>query len=126
MHNIHDSVENYLEAIVVLERSLGMVRSVDLANHLNISRASVSNAIKKMEADGQVTMGEGGALLLSEEGRRIGREIDERHQTVKGLLIHIGVSEENAENDACRIEHAISAETFDRIKELLKKAGKEK
>lgn len=126
MHNIHDSVENYLEAIVVLERSLGMVRSVDLANHLNISRASVSNAIKKMEADGQVTMGEGGALLLSEEGRRIGREIDDRHQTVKGLLIHIGVSEENAENDACRIEHAISAETFDRIKELLKKAGKEK
>lgn len=126
MHNIHDSVENYLEAIVVLERSLGMVRSVDLANHLNISRASVSNAIKKMEADGQVTMGEGGALLLSEEGRRIGREIDDRHQTVKGLLIHIGVSEENAENDACRIEHAISAETFDRIKEILKKAGKEK
>ncbi|MCI6156505.1 MAG: metal-dependent transcriptional regulator [Peptoniphilaceae bacterium] len=126
MHNIHDSVENYLEAIVVLERSLGMVRSVDLANHLNISRASVSNAIKKMEADGQVTMGEGGALLLSEEGRRIGREIDERHQTVKGLLIHIGVSEENAENDACRIEHAISAETFDRIKAVLKKAGKEK
>lgn len=112
MHNIHDSEENYLEAIVVLERDLGVVRSIDVANHLELSRASVSNAIKKLEQEGRVTMEEDGSLLLSSSGRAIGEEIDLRHRTLRDWFLHVGVSPEVAENDACKVEHAISAETF--------------
>lgn len=112
MHNIHDSEENYLEAIVVLERDLGVVRSIDVANHLELSRASVSNAIKKLEQEGRVTMEEDGSLLLSSSGRAIGEEIDLRHRTLKDWFLHMGVSPEVAENDACKVEHAISSETF--------------
>lgn len=112
MHNIHDSEENYLEAIVVLERDLGVVRSIDVANHLELSRASVSNAIKKLEQEGRVTMEEDGSLLLSSSGRAIGEEIDLRHRTLKDWFLHVGVSPEVAENDACKVEHAISSETF--------------
>lgn len=112
MHNIHDSEENYLEAIVVLERDLGVVRSIDVANHLELSRASVSNAIKKLEQEGRVTMEEDGSLLLTSSGRAIGEEIDLRHRTLKDWFLHVGVSPEVAENDACKVEHAISSETF--------------
>lgn len=112
MHNIHDSEENYLEAIVVLERDLGVVRSIDVANHLDLSRASVSNAIKKLEQEGRVTMEEDGSLLLSSSGRAIGEEIDLRHRTLRDWFLHVGISPEVAENDACKVEHAISAETF--------------
>lgn len=112
MHNIHDSEENYLEAIVVLAREVGVVRSIDVANHLDLSRASVSNAIKKLEQEGHVTMQEDGSLTLSSSGRAIGEEIDLRHRTLKDWFLHVGVSPEVAEDDACKVEHAISAETF--------------
>ena len=92
MHNIHDSEENYLEAIVVLERELGTVRSIDVANHLDLSRASVSNAMKKLEQEGKVEMLEDGSLILTKKGRDIGVDIDERHQTLKDWFLHIGVS----------------------------------
>lgn len=113
MHNIHDSEENYLEAIVVLERDLGVVRSIDVANHLELSRASVSNAMKKLEQEGRVTMEDDGSLQLSSSGRAIGEEIDLRHRTLRDWFLHVGVSPEVAEEDACKVEHAISAETFD-------------
>lgn len=112
MHNIHDSEENYLEAIVVLEREVGVVRSIDVANHLDLSRASVSNAMKKLEQEGHVTMEEDGSLTLSSSGRTIGEEIDLRHRTLKDWFLHVGVSPEVAEDDACKVEHAISSETF--------------
>lgn len=113
MHNIHDSEENYLEAIVVLERDLGVVRSIDVANHLELSRASVSNAMKKLEQEGRVTMEDDGSLQLSSSGRAIGEEIDLRHRTLRDWFLHVGVSHKVAEEDACKVEHAISAETFD-------------
>lgn len=116
MHNIHDAEENYLEAIVVLHRTQGEVRSIDLAHHLSLSRASVSNAIKKLEKEGHVIMQHDGILKLTPSGEAIGREIDDRHQTIKRWFLSLGISEENAENDACRIEHAISQETYDRVK----------
>lgn len=116
MHNIHDSEENYLEAIVVLERELGTVRSIDVANHLDLSRASVSNAMKKLEQEGKVEMLEDGSLILTKKGRDIGVDIDERHQTLKDWFLHIGVSPSTAEDDACKVEHAISKETFECLK----------
>ncbi|WP_288554385.1 metal-dependent transcriptional regulator [uncultured Levyella sp.] len=116
MHNIHDSEENYLEAIVVLERELGTVRSIDVANHLDLSRASVSNAMKKLEQEGKVEMLEDGSLILTKKGRDIGVDIDERHQTLKDWFLHIGVSPATAEDDACKVEHAISKETFECLK----------
>ncbi len=116
MHNIHDSEENYLEAIVVLERELGTVRSIDVANHLDLSRASVSNAMKKLEQEGKVEMLEDGSLILTKKGRDIGVDIDERHQTLKDWFLHIGVSLATAEDDACKVEHAISKETFECLK----------
>lgn len=116
MHNIHDSEENYLEAIVVLERELGTVRSIDVANHLDLSRASVSNAMKKLEQEGKVEMLEDGSLILTKKGRDIGVDIDERHQTLKNWFLHIGVSPATAEDDACKVEHAISKETFECLK----------
>lgn len=116
MHNIHDSEENYLEAIVVLERELGTVRSIDVANHLDLSRASVSNAMKKLEQEGKVEMLEDGSLILTKKGRDIGVDIDERHQTLKKWFLHIGVSPATAEDDACKVEHAISKETFECLK----------
>lgn len=125
MHNIHDSEENYLEAIVVLEREKGVVRSIDVANHLDLSRASVSNAVKKLEKDGHLRMEEDGSLILSQTGRAIGEEIDERHQVLKKWFIQIGVKPEVADDDACRVEHAISQETFERMKQSIKEEGAE-
>ena len=118
MHDLRDSSENYLEAIVVLKREKGHVRSIDIANHLELSRPSVSKAMKKIEELGHIVMESDGEIVLLESGERIGREIDERHQILYRLLVKLGVSEENAENDACKIEHALSQETFDRLKQV--------
>lgn len=124
MHQVYDSLENYLEAIYVLRMESDKVLSVDLAKDLDLSRASVSNAVKKMRDKGYVIMEKGGNLVLTEEGERIGKEINERHQTVKKILIHLGLDEELADHDACRIEHALSQETFDVIKKFLDKNTK--
>ncbi len=125
MHQVYDSLENYLEAIYVLHMESDKVLSIDLANDLDLSRASVSNAVKKMRDKGYVIMEKGGNLVLTEEGERIGREINERHQTVKKILIHIGVDKDLADHDACRIEHALSQETFEAIKKFLDKNSKD-
>ncbi len=117
MHNIHDADENYLEALVVLGRELGEVRSIDIANHLSLSRASVSNAIKKLEREGRVRMEPDGTLVLTESGAEIGEQIDLRHHFLNRFFQSIGVSAQQADDDACKAEHAISQETFDRLRE---------
>lgn len=119
MHDMRDSSENYLEAIFVLHKQTGHVRSIDIANHLDLSRPSVSKAMKKLEESGHIVMEADGEIVLTESGLRIGREIDDRHQTLLKLLIHIGVSEDIAEEDACKIEHALSKETFAALKAFL-------
>lgn len=121
MHQIFDSTENYLEAIVKLTQENGHIRSVDLANFFDISRASVSNAVKKMEEEDYLRMEEDGGLTLTPSGKALGESIYDRHLTLRTGLLALGVDKKTANEDACKIEHAISEETFALLKEYLKK-----
>ena len=107
-----ESMENYLETIYVLNQETGFVRSVDIATALGFSKPSVSNAIKKLKADDYVQMEEKGRIVLTEKGFAVAKQTYEKHCVISGLLMHIGVSEATALEDACRMEHCISEETF--------------
>lgn len=109
---IQESAENYLEAILVLREQLGNVRSIDVANKLNFSKPSVSYAMKQFRENGLVTMDENSYLHLTPEGEKIASRTYERHELLTQVLIKLGVSPETAEEDACRMEHVISEETF--------------
>ena len=109
--NIHESAENYLEAILALGEK-GPVRSIDVAQHLNFSKPSVSRAMSLLREGGFVVMDEGGFLTLTDDGLEIAQRIYERHLLLTKWLIHLGVDEKVAAEDACRIEHVISEETF--------------
>ena len=117
---LHESGENYLETILILEKRNGIARSVDVANELNFSKPSVSRAVSILKAAGLVEIGAINQLVLTEEGRKIAENIYERHCVIKNYLIQIGVSEKTASEDACRMEHVISEEAFEKIKALLK------
>lgn len=114
---LYESGEDYLEAILVLEERLGKVRSVDVANELGVSKPSVSVAMKKLRENGYLYDRPSGALLLTDKGRQAAEEIYDRHKLLTRWFESIGVSAEVAEEDACRIEHYISDETFARIKD---------
>ena len=108
-----ESLEDYLETLLVLEKS-GHIRCVDVARLMNVSKPSVNKAMNVLKEKGLVTQQVYGEIHLTDEGRSVAQEIYTRHQIVKGFLVHVlGVSEENAEEDACHIEHVISKETFD-------------
>ena len=109
---LQESGEMYLETIYVLNQETGFVRSVDIATALGFSKPSVSNAIKKLKADDYVQMEEKGRIVLTEKGLAVAEQTYEKHCVISGLLMHIGVSEEIALEDACRMEHCISEETF--------------
>jgi len=113
---IHESAENYLEAVLMLCEKNGSARSVEVAEFLNVSKPSVSVAMKNLRENGYIEMQYNGNLTLTEKGFEIARRMYERHTLIKEFLCKIGVSEENASEDACRIEHAISEETFDKLK----------
>ena len=113
---IYESAEDYLEAILSLQERHGMVRSIDIANELHFSKPSVSVAMKKLRENGYVNMDNDGLLTLTDSGLEIAKKMYERHLLISGWLKSLGVSEENAVNDACRIEHVISAETFEALK----------
>lgn len=113
---LHESGENYLETILMLENETGFVRSVDIAERLNFSKPSVSRAMSILKADGYITVEQGGRIVLTASGRKEAERIYERHVILTKYLISIGVDEEVAAKDACRMEHVISAETFDRMK----------
>ncbi len=115
---LHESPEDYLETILILSEENKSVRSVDIATHLGFSKPSVSVAMKKLKESGLISMDPYGKVTLSEEGRKVAEKVYERHQVISGWLISIGVSEETALNDACRIEHVLSDETFEKLKEL--------
>lgn len=121
---IKESAENYLEAILMIKQKKGNVRSVDIANHLNFTKPSVSVAMKNFREEGYITMESDGGINLTEKGRKIAEGVYERHKVIAEALIAIGVSEKNAYEDSCLIEHDISDETFEKIKEHLKKHGK--
>ena len=114
---LHKSGEDYLEAILVLEQKNGDVRSLDLAEHMSVSKPSISNAMKLLREGGFLTMDENKLIHLTELGREVAENIYERHVLLTKTLILIGVEPAVAEQDACRIEHDISRETFDRLKE---------
>ena len=118
---IHESAENYLETIYVLCRTKGMVRSIDIVNALHFSKPSVSVAMKNFRENGYVVMDSDGYITLTDAGREIAERIYERHEVLTEMLMQIGVSEETAKTDACRMEHHLSDETFERLKEHVEK-----
>ena len=123
---IQESAENYLETILILSqrKGNGMVRSIDIVNELEFTKPSVSVAMKRLRENGYVNMDDNNLLTLTESGLAIARSIYERHQVISGYLMSIGVSEETALKDACRIEHVLSEETFHKIKEIFYQSRK--
>ena len=121
---MQESPEDYLEAILVLSRELGNVRSIDVANYLEYSKPSVSVAMKRLRENGFVTLDEHGNLILTGSGLSIALKIYERHLVISQFLISIGVDEAIAKKDACRMEHVISDESFEKIKQLSHKIMK--
>ena len=114
---ITPSGEDYLETILVLQKKLGMVRSVDVARHMEVSKPSVCHAVATLRDGGFLTMDEDHFLHLTDVGREVAEKIYERHCFFTEQLIAAGVDPKTAEADACRIEHIISDESFDRLKE---------
>ena len=116
---LHASGEDYLEAILVLHKKMGMVRSVDVARHLDVSKPSVSHAVATLKDGGLLTMDEDYFLHLTDIGREVAEQIYEKHRFFTERLIAAGVDPETAERDACRIEHVISDESFQKLKKQL-------
>ena len=119
--NMSESNEMYLETIYCLSEEYEYVRAVDIATTLKITKASVSIALKRLEAAGYVFYNDAGTLELTAEGKKCAKKIFERHTVLTRYLKSIGVKEKTAEEDACRIEHYISDATFKAIKDQLKK-----
>ena len=119
---LHASGEDYLEAVLVLKQEKGMVRSVDLARHMGFSKPSISHAVGVLRDGGFLTMDADGFLHLTDIGREVAEKIYERHLFFTQQLIAAGVDRETAEQDACRIEHAISETSFEKLKEQAKQA----
>ena len=121
---IHASGEDYLEAILILQKQMGesAVRSVDLARHMGFSKPSISHAVGVLRDGGFLAMDTDGFLHLTEKGRKVAEKIYERHRFFTEQLIAAGVNEATAEQDACRIEHAISDTSFEKLKKKIGKA----
>lgn len=118
---IKESAENYLECILMLRAKNGSVRSIDVAHHMEFTKASVSVAMKNFRQEGYITVDADGEIFLTEKGREIAQRVYERHQVITEALITLGVSPETASADSCKIEHDISEETFTCIKKFLEK-----
>lgn len=118
-HKSEESVEDYLEAILILSKQKPQVRSIDVANELGYSKPSVSVAMKNLRQKGYVNVSEEGYLSLTSEGQKLASTVYERHSVISGWLIRLGVSPEIAVEDACRMEHDISEESFAAIKKYL-------
>ena len=115
--NIHESAEDYLEAILSLGEKRGSVRSIDIANELEVTKPSVSVAMKKLRENGYIEVGEDGMISLLPEGREIAERIYERHRLLTSFFVDLGVDAGTAAKDACKVEHDLSEETFQKIKE---------
>ena len=113
---IQESAENYLETILVLKERKGLVRSIDIANELEFSKPSVSIAMKNLRENGYIDVNAAGNILLLDKGREIAEKMYERHTLLSTCLQALGIAPETAAEDACRIEHVISAESFEAIK----------
>ena len=110
---LQESGEMYLETIYVLSQKMNIVRSIDVVEHMGYSKPSVSRAVGLLKQGGYLTVEDNGNLLLSEEGKQIAQKIYARHKLLTELLIRIGVNADTASEDACKMEHVISDETFE-------------
>ena len=113
---IHKSAEDYLETILNLQQKQGQVRSIDVSEYMGYSKPSISRAMGLLKSGGYILMDKDGYITLTQEGAEMAQKIYERHTILSGLLIRLGVSRETAAEDACRLEHAISDESFEAIK----------
>lgn len=119
--DLHESGEMYLETILMLKNKEQYVRSIDVANALNYSKPSVSRAIKLLKESDLITLDDKGYIEFTQKGQLIADSVYDRHQTLTQFFIKIGVSNKQAENDGCRIEHIISEETYQCIKQFMNK-----
>ena len=122
---INESAENYLETILILSNKLPVVRSVDVANELDFKKSSVSIAMKNLKSNGHITVTDAGFIYLTESGREIAEKVYERHRFISSWLISLGVPEDIATEDACKMEHIISNESYAAIKDYIKANTKE-
>ncbi|MGN0347818.1 MAG: metal-dependent transcriptional regulator [Lachnospiraceae bacterium] len=118
-HRADESLEDYLETILLLQKRIGQVRSIDIANEMNFSKPSVSVAMKNLREKRYITVTENGYITLTESGKQRAESVLERHTILSDWLIRIGVSEETALADACKVEHDLSDESFEAIKRAL-------
>ncbi len=116
---IHESAENYLEAILMIQLEKGSARSIDVAHKLEFSKPSVSRAVSLLRENGYITMEKDGLLELTDSGRAIAETIYERHVLLSRWLVSLGVPEDVAAEDACRMEHDVSPVTFEKLKEYI-------
>ncbi len=119
--SVHESGEMYLEAIHVLSQKSSFVRSIDVSEYLGYSKPSVSRAMGILRSGGYIQVDKNGGITLTDSGRKIAEKIYARHTLLTKLLIHIGVSEQTAAEDACKLEHAISDESFEALKKYAEK-----
>ncbi len=121
---LQESGEMYLETIYILSKDTTNVRSIDVGEYMGYSKPSVSRAVSLLKSGGYITMAADGTLKLTELGEEIAEKIYQRHTILTTMLMSLGVDEETASDDACRLEHAISDKSFDAIKNHLEKEGK--
>ena len=121
MEKNRKTTEDYLEAMLMIKESQGYIRSVDVAEHLGVKKPSVTYATKRLKEQGLITMDEDNFILLSEAGMKIASTTYRRHRTLTKIFTLLGVDEEIAAKDACRVEHDLSQKTYDAIEEHLRK-----
>lgn len=121
MKKSHESAEDYLENILILRERNGNVRSIDIVNEMNYSKPSISIAMKKLRTEGYVEMDLNGYITLTESGEEIAQRIYSRHRLLEKVLVAIGVDQETASEEACRIEHDINDDTYDKINAFYEK-----
>lgn len=118
-HKSEESVEDYLETILLLSKRLSAVRSIDVANELSFSKPSVSVAMKNLKAHDYITVSEEGHILLTNEGHKLAESVYERHTLLTDWLIHLGVDPQIAASDACKMEHDITPESYKAMKKFI-------
>lgn len=118
--NIRESAQDYLEAILILQEKNGIVKSIDVANFLSVTKQSVHRAIKNLSENEYISLNSKGHILLNDKGLEIANDIYDKHKVLAAFFMSIGVDENTAFADACRIEHYISNDSFDAIKNLMK------
>ena len=115
--SLHESAEMYLETIYLLGKTQNSVRSIDVAEHMGYSKPSISRAVGLLKNGGYLLVEKDGSLILTEEGKAVAQKVFERHTVLSDMLIRLGISQATAIEDACKIEHVISDETFEAIKQ---------